>query len=62
MQEHFPDVVFDYQNERVGDVLTTKAQIQPFLSESSWVPKHNIDQGIRECFEKLKAELGGAGE
>ena len=62
VQEHFPDVVFDYQNERVGDVLTTKAQIQPFLSESSWVPKHNIDQGIRECFEKLKAELGGAGE
>ena len=61
-QEYFPDVQFEYRDERLGDVLTTKAKIQPYLVNSSWEPKHKIENGIRECFEKLSVELGGVSE
>ena len=54
--EHFPDIVFDYVEERPGDVMTTKANIQP-LVELGWLPRNAIDIGIRECFENLRGEL-----
>lgn len=61
-QEYFPQVQFDYRDDRVGDVLETRANITPYLEGSSWEPAHTIESGIRDCFEKLKKEIGGIGE
>jgi len=46
---YYPDVEFDYVEERVGDVLLTKANIEP-LGELGWEPKINIKKGIHTCF------------
>ena len=60
--EYFPEVQFDYKDARVGDVLETKANISRFTEETFWKPQHQIEKGIRDCFQKLKIELGGSGE
>ena len=57
VQEYFPNVQFDYREERVGDVMVTKADIRPYLQKSSWGPQRQIEKGIRECFQKLQREL-----
>ena len=54
--KYFPDVTFDYIEERKGDVLYTQANILP-LKELGWSPKINITEGISECFKLLKKEL-----
>jgi UDP-glucose 4-epimerase len=50
---HFPDVKFDYVEERKGDVLYTQANVLP-LKELDWCTKVNIFDGINECFKILK--------
>ena len=52
---HFPDINFDYTEERKGDVLYTQANILP-LKELGWHPKIHIIKGINECFKLLKKE------
>tara|TARA_Y100001963_G_scaffold148284_1_gene225923 strand:- start:1353 stop:2231 length:879 start_codon:yes stop_codon:yes gene_type:complete len=54
--EFFPEVDFKYVASRAGDVMVTKANIAP-LKELGWAPAHEIERGIRECFELLKKEL-----
>ena len=56
VNEHFPEVEFDYVEERKGDVLLTKAYMSP-LKELGWEPKIHIKEGISDCFERLKKEL-----
>ena len=56
VQSSFPKVVFDYTPPREGDVLCTKADISK-IGDTGWVPKHNILEGIAECFVLLKKEL-----
>jgi nucleoside-diphosphate-sugar epimerase len=52
----FPHVIFDYVKEREGDVMYTKANIEP-LQELGWEPRYNISDGISECFSILRDEL-----
>ncbi len=56
VNEHFPEVQFDYVEERKGDVLLTKADVSP-LKELGWEPKKHIKEGISQCFEILKGRL-----
>ena len=53
---HFPDVQFDYVDERKGDVLLTKADISP-LKELGWAPRFSIEDGISKCFRSLKEKM-----
>ncbi len=53
VNEHFPEVEFDYVEERKGDVLLTKANMEP-LRELGWEPKVGVREGISSCFERLK--------
>ena len=41
VQEHLPQVVFDYVAERKGDVKYTKANIQPLLDLELGAPIYN---------------------
>ena len=50
---HFPNLKFNYVQPRAGDVLLTKANIEP-LSCIGWKTKIDIKTGINECFENLK--------
>ena len=54
--DYFPDVEFDYVEERKGDVLYTMANMMN-LAKLGWRPEINIFDGINECFRKLKEEL-----
>jgi len=47
--EKYHDVEFEYVEERRGDVLLTKANMEP-LSELGWKPKMNLTTGINKCF------------
>ena len=53
---HFPDVRFDYVEERKGDVLLPKADMAP-LKTLGWEPKVSIRDGISQCFENLARKL-----
>ena len=55
--EVFPEIVFNYVPPRPGDVLTTKADIKP-LKKLGWCANISIVDGIRDCFTRLKNELG----
>jgi len=50
---HFSDVKFKYVDPRDGDVMLTKANIQP-LQALGWTAKTNIKEGIEDCFRRLK--------
>ena len=56
VKKHIPSVIFDYVEERKGDVHTTKADISALL-KLGWSPKVKIRDGINECFINLKKEL-----
>tara|TARA_R100001510_G_C7594658_1_gene163220 strand:- start:3 stop:923 length:921 start_codon:yes stop_codon:yes gene_type:complete len=56
----FPDVEFDYFDARAGDVLMTKAIIEP-LKELGWTAKIQIRDGIENCFRQLNQFMKGAG-
>lgn len=53
---YFPEVKFDYIEDRKGDVLYTKADISSF-KELGWEPKIQIIEGINECFRGLRNEI-----
>tara|TARA_R100000008_G_scaffold70529_1_gene48146 strand:- start:59 stop:709 length:651 start_codon:yes stop_codon:yes gene_type:complete len=54
--EYFPEVQFDYVDARVGDVLYTRASMEPLL-ERGWKPEVDISIGVQECFSNLKKEI-----
>jgi len=54
--KYFPDVTFDYVEERKGDVLYTQGNILP-LKELGWKAEMNIQNGIHRCYKSLKNEL-----
>lgn len=56
VSEHFLDVQFNHTEARPGDVMLTKANIEP-LNNRGWSTKVSIKQGINGCFENLKKEL-----
>ena len=56
VEEHIPNVVFEYVAERDGDVRYTKANIQP-LQDLGWQPEYTIEKGIHDCFRRLKNEI-----
>jgi UDP-glucose 4-epimerase len=55
-----PEVKFDFRPPRVGDVLLTKANIQP-LKKIGWEAKIKIQDGINLCFKNLKQQKMGLG-
>ena len=48
-----PDVNFDYVADRSGDVLKTRANVQP-LKDLGWSADISIVEGISECFRSIK--------
>jgi UDP-glucose 4-epimerase len=48
-----PNVNFDYVADRPGDVLQTRANIQP-LKDLGWSADISIKDGISECFRGVK--------
>jgi UDP-glucose 4-epimerase len=54
--EQFPNVNFNYVAPRAGDVLTTRANVEP-LKKIGWSAEINIRDGIKDCFVRLKNEL-----
>ena len=54
--DNFPNVKFEYIEERKGDVLYTQANTIP-LANMGWRAKIHILDGINDCFRKLKEEL-----
>ena len=56
IEEYFPDVVFEYIEERVGDVMHTKADTRS-LKKLGWQTKIPIREGMNECYSKLLEEL-----
>ena len=53
---YFPEVQFEYIDERPGDVMLTQANILP-LAERGWTVKVSVNEGISDCFSNLKKEL-----
>lgn len=53
VHQNHPDVTFDYIRERKGDVLFTKANVEP-LANLGWCPKIPLEIGIQECFNFKK--------
>lgn len=58
VSDYFPEVRFDYVDERVGDVLYTQANVIP-LKDLGWCARINILGGISECFRQLKEKISG---
>jgi len=52
---YFTDLEFTYIQPRKCDVLYTKANTKE-LAELGWSPSVSIENGINQCFEKLKGE------
>ena len=55
VNESLPDLQFRYVEPRPGDVMLTKANIQPFL-DLGWKPEVNIEKGIESCFVEFANE------
>jgi UDP-glucose 4-epimerase len=55
VNSYFPEVAFEYVEERKGDVLYTQAVVSP-LKALGWKTEISIAQGINSCFKKLKGE------
>ena len=52
----FPNVSFEYRDDRPNEVRETKALIYP-LKQLGWQTNITIESGISSCFENLKQEL-----
>ena len=61
VHDHFENIKFDYIEERTGDVFLTKADMSP-LEKLGWKPEHDIKEGIRDCYRKLKIDLESRNE
>jgi nucleoside-diphosphate-sugar epimerase len=55
--KYFPKINFNYKDDRPGDVMFTKANMDKF-KKIGWSPSVNIEKGIHSCFNNLKKELG----
>jgi UDP-glucose 4-epimerase len=55
VNKHFPEVEFEYRSPRPGDIMETKANIDP-LRSMGWTASINIFEGIDDCFERVKNE------
>ena len=55
VNEYHPDVDFDYVDPREGDVLLTKANIEP-INQLGWKSHYNIRSGLIECFSQTRRE------
>ena len=55
VNESLPDLQFRYVEPRPGDVMLTKADIQPFL-DLGWKPEVNIEKGIESFFVEFANE------
>ena len=55
-KKHFPSVQFSYIEPRKGDIMLTKANIEPLVN-LGWNPEVDIEEGIEECFSNLKREI-----
>jgi len=53
VKQHLPNVAFDYVEARKGDVLVTKANVSG-LAEIGWRAAIEINDGISDCFRRLK--------
>ncbi len=53
INKHFLDIKFKYVEPRDGDVMFTKADVEP-LNNLGWTAKINIEEGIEDCFRRLK--------
>jgi UDP-glucose 4-epimerase len=53
VKKHFPKVEFSYVETRKGDIMFTKADINPIM-EIGWEPMMKIKKGVEECFIELK--------
>lgn len=53
--QYFPDVQFDYVDDRPGDVASTRADTT-LLASLGWSSKNDINTGISECFSLLREE------
>ena len=60
VHRHFPNVKFERRPPRQGDVLLTKANINP-LKSLGWRAKISIEEGINNCFNELSEHLCGKG-
>tara|TARA_R110000796_G_scaffold60220_11_gene139043 strand:- start:46 stop:972 length:927 start_codon:yes stop_codon:yes gene_type:complete len=56
----FPSIKFEYRDVRSGDVLSTKALVNP-LKKLGWSSTITIDNGIESCFRRLHQHMNGAG-
>jgi len=54
--KYFPQVKFEYVEERRGDVFLTIADMRS-LKNLGWKPQINFYEGIEECFRELKNEF-----
>ena len=50
---HNPTINFDYVEPRKGDIVLTKADTSG-LSEIGWRAQVKINDGITECFRRIK--------
>ena len=53
VKQHFPEICFDYVEPRKGDVMVTKADTSG-LAEIGWRAQISINDGISDCFRRLK--------
>jgi len=54
--DYFPNMKFDYVEERQGDVLHSQANVVQ-LKDLGWTTKTNIFHGINNCFKGLENEI-----
>ena len=54
--KYFPDVTFEYVDDRPGDVMLTMAKSE-ILKRLGWKTQIDIESGISNCFKNLKTEL-----
>lgn len=60
VKKYFPNIKFEARPQRVGDVLLTKANIQP-LKKLGWQAEIEIHDGINFCFKNLYEFMYGKG-
>jgi nucleoside-diphosphate-sugar epimerase len=52
VEKHFTDIIFDYAEERQGEVMCTLADVLP-LQDLGWKAEIGVEVGIDRCFKKL---------
>lgn len=58
VNSYFPEVKFEWVEERKGDVMLTKANCKP-LAKLGFRVKTSIEDGIHNCFVNLLEEIKG---